>query len=97
MWKFIFLIGIVALMVFATNNLTNADPRPSADEGTVRALITQAIDENNLVTLAGNTRPEANYKNDRGAVSDALPSSTCGSSCGAPPNWRVRSTSTSMS
>ena len=31
-----------------------------------RALITQAIDENHLVTLAGNTRPEANANNDRG-------------------------------
>jgi subtilase family serine protease len=31
-------------------------------------LITQNVDENQLVTLAGNTRPEANAQNDRGAV-----------------------------
>jgi subtilase family serine protease len=31
-------------------------------------LITQAVDESKLVTLAGNTRPEAKAKNDRGLV-----------------------------
>jgi hypothetical protein len=35
-------------------------------------LITQSIDESKLVTLAGNTRPEAKAKNDRGAVADSL-------------------------
>jgi hypothetical protein len=35
-------------------------------------LITQAIDDNALVTLGGNTRPEAIPANDRGAVSDTL-------------------------
>ena len=34
-------------------------------------LITQNIDEAKLVTLAGNTRPQANAKNDRGAVPDS--------------------------
>jgi subtilase family serine protease len=38
----------------------------------VRTLITRDIDENNLVTLHGNTRPEANAMNDRGAVADDL-------------------------
>ncbi len=38
-----------------------------------RALITQAIDESRLVTLAGNTRPEANANNDRGPEPDAFP------------------------
>src|SRR5208283_960273 len=37
-----------------------------------RALITQKIDESQLVTLAGNTRPEANAVNDRGPVSADL-------------------------
>jgi subtilase family serine protease len=32
--------------------------------------ITQPIDENNLVTLSRNTRPEANAKNDRGPLPD---------------------------
>ena len=38
-----------------------------------RALITETISETNLVTLAGNTRPEATAANDRGAVADSLP------------------------
>src|ERR1035438_3163450 len=36
-------------------------------------LITQTVDEGKLVTLRGNTRPEANYKNDRGLVPDDFP------------------------
>ncbi len=35
-------------------------------------LIVRSVDERDLVTLAGNTRPEAAAANDRGAVSDAL-------------------------
>jgi subtilase family serine protease len=34
--------------------------------------ITAAISEQNLLKLPGNTRPEANKKNDRGAVPDSL-------------------------
>jgi subtilase family serine protease len=37
-----------------------------------RALVTQSIDEDNLVRLVGNTRPEMTPANDRGAVSDDL-------------------------
>lgn len=37
------------------------------------SLIRQRIDADRLVTLAGNTRGEANAANDRGAVSDDLP------------------------
>jgi len=36
-------------------------------------LITQPIDEQNLVTLVGNTRPEATPANDRGPVAEDLP------------------------
>ncbi len=36
-------------------------------------LITAPINETQRVTLAGNTRPEANAANDRGRVADALP------------------------
>jgi subtilase family serine protease len=39
----------------------------------IRPVITESIDEARLVTLRGNTRPEANARNDRGAVPDALP------------------------
>src|SRR5208282_5204570 len=35
-----------------------------------RPLITQNVDESKWVTLAGNTRPEANAANDRGRVGD---------------------------
>jgi subtilase family serine protease len=41
--------------------------------GQPQPLVTQPIDETRLVTLAGNTRPEANAANDRGAVADGLP------------------------
>jgi subtilase family serine protease len=36
-------------------------------------LITQPVDEKNLVTLVGNTRPEVIAANDRGPVADDLP------------------------
>jgi len=36
-------------------------------------LITQTIDESSLVRLAGNTRPEANARNDRGALPANFP------------------------
>ncbi|MGO9455261.1 MAG: protease pro-enzyme activation domain-containing protein [Candidatus Binataceae bacterium] len=54
-----------AVALFATRGNT-AGPRP-------RALITQRIDESRLVTLSGNTRPEANAQNDRGPVADDFP------------------------
>ncbi|MGA3211181.1 MAG: Ig-like domain repeat protein [Terriglobales bacterium] len=38
-----------------------------------RSVITQPVEESRLVTLTGNTRPEANARNDRGRVEDALP------------------------
>jgi subtilase family serine protease len=40
---------------------------------TPRVLITTRIDESQLVRLAGNTRPEANAKNDRGREPDDFP------------------------
>jgi hypothetical protein len=41
--------------------------------GRAHALITQAVDDNNLVALTGNTRPEArNPANDRGRMGDAV-------------------------
>ncbi|MGC2761736.1 MAG: hypothetical protein WA206_10530, partial [Candidatus Binatus sp.] len=38
-----------------------------------RALITETISETELVTLAGNTRPEATAANDRGPLADSFP------------------------
>ena len=46
--------------------------RAAQASGNTRVLITEPIDTTRLVTLAGNTRPEANSRNDRGAVSDAF-------------------------
>jgi hypothetical protein len=41
--------------------------------GRAQALITQAVNDANMVGLAGNTRPEArNSANDRGRVDDAM-------------------------
>ena len=43
-------------------------------DGRAQALITQPVNDGNLVTLAGNTRPEAKIAaNDRGRVDDAMP------------------------
>jgi subtilase family serine protease len=44
----------------------------SQTSGRRPALIHQAVDETKLVSLAGNTRPEATAENDLGAVSDNL-------------------------
>ncbi len=53
-----------------------ANPAPSAAAAKavspIPARVTQAIDETELVRLDRNTRPEANVKNDRGAVSDGF-------------------------
>ena len=38
-----------------------------------RALITETVSETNLITLAGNTRPEATAANDRGPVATDFP------------------------
>ena len=54
------LAGLLVAMMQATLNLHAGQP--------TRPLVTERIDESNLVTLVGNTRPEANVKNDRGPV-----------------------------
>ncbi len=48
-------------------------PLASAQGGHGRSLITEAINESNLVTLTGNTRSAANAGNDRGPVADSFP------------------------
>ena len=55
----LFLLAAVAF-VLTFNLASNAEAK--------RALITQKIDASQLTTLAGNTRPEVNMLNDRGAV-----------------------------
>jgi subtilase family serine protease len=44
----------------------------NGQESQSHSLITHRIDESKLVTLTGNTRPEANSRNDRGPVPDNL-------------------------
>jgi subtilase family serine protease len=44
-----------------------------AEGGQLPVLITQPIDDTQLVTLAGNTRPEANAAHDRGRLADSFP------------------------
>src|SRR5580658_5622347 len=56
--------------VFAVASLF---PLSVAAQSHRQPLITERIDETVLHTLAGNTRPEANRQNDRGAVADSFP------------------------
>src|SRR6202041_3151120 len=58
------ILGIILVSSALIGPMAQAQSRP--------ILITQAVDESKLVTLAGNTRPEANKQNDRGLVPDSL-------------------------
>jgi subtilase family serine protease len=66
-----FQISAVALALAFNLNLTAAAQSSSADRHSL-PLIVSPINETSRVTLEGNTRPEANPKNDRGLVSDGL-------------------------
>ncbi|MGB0117729.1 MAG: Ig-like domain repeat protein, partial [Terriglobales bacterium] len=63
----VFFVSIFALLLAVSQGMF-----ASGNAASVPDRITQQIDENNLVKLAGNTRPEANFRNDRGAVSDGF-------------------------
>ncbi|MGA2387946.1 MAG: protease pro-enzyme activation domain-containing protein [Candidatus Sulfotelmatobacter sp.] len=65
-----FQISAIALALAFNINLASASQ--SASEGHSLPLIVSPINENSRVTLEGNTRPEANAKNDRGLVADDL-------------------------
>jgi len=58
------LAALAFVSLGAVGSATAKDARP--------VLITQNVDESQLVTLGGNTRPEANAKYDRGRVSNDL-------------------------
>jgi hypothetical protein len=64
-----FLALIFALTLFSPSISGAQTQGPSS---TRRRLITQSIDEGNLVTLTGNTRPEATAANDLGPVGSAF-------------------------
>jgi subtilase family serine protease len=67
----VFFLGFSAIVLAFVLNFNLASVAEVADQvGPSRPLITSAVNENSRVTLAGNTRPEANAKNDRGRVSD---------------------------
>ena len=59
------LLFAVLALVFTFNVTSGAQVK--------RSLITEEIDQSRRITLTGNTRPEANAVNDRGAVQGAFP------------------------
>ncbi|MFZ0887753.1 MAG: S53 family peptidase, partial [Candidatus Binataceae bacterium] len=63
------LVVSFAAMAIVALPRVRAQRNMSADS-VARPLITQSIDQRRLVTLWGNTRPEANAHNDRGPVAD---------------------------
>jgi subtilase family serine protease len=69
------IVGVFAsalAILAAARMLTAATTTAQSVAPAARTLITQQIDESNLVTLGGNTRPEANAQNDRGPVADSF-------------------------
>ncbi len=66
---FALLIAVVAAGAATQQDRINT---PTVDNSQIAPLITTMIDDGHLVTLPGNTRPEANAKNDRGRVEDAF-------------------------
>lgn len=61
----------VCLLAVLASLFLLVGPMAQAQNG-APVLITQNVDESKLVTIAGNTRPEANKQNDRGLVADSL-------------------------
>jgi pro-kumamolisin-like protein len=67
--KFGVLVAVVAIMMAVSSRFAARVFGASS----THVLITQKIDESRTVTLVGNTRPEANVRNDRGRLADATP------------------------
>ncbi|MGA3212916.1 MAG: protease pro-enzyme activation domain-containing protein, partial [Terriglobales bacterium] len=66
-------ISFAILIMFLLAGICVAES-PSYQGGLhTRSMITQSVEQNRLVTLSGNIRPEANAQNDRGRVEDSLP------------------------
>jgi subtilase family serine protease len=68
--------GLARFALIVLAGLCAASPAARAQGmagGSAAPLITRPIDERMLVTLAGNTRPEANTANDRGPVAKTFP------------------------
>lgn len=63
----LFSFGLMSITLLSAANV-------AAETSVVRPLITQAINERALTTLAGNTRPEArDFRNVKGALPDSYP------------------------
>ncbi len=68
------LLRIVAVFLALFTSIAWAQSnRISTDNSQAVPVITGSVDDSNLVTLSGNTRPEANARNDRGRVEDTFP------------------------
>jgi len=65
-------VAVVSVLVLTLALGVRYAARAAAASVNTRALITEPIDTTRLVTLVGNTRPEANSHNDRGPVADAF-------------------------
>jgi subtilase family serine protease len=67
-------ISVLVAVIAVTLALSSRRARVVlGSEGGPQPLLTHPIDETQLVTLAGNTRPEANAANDRGLLADSFP------------------------
>jgi subtilase family serine protease len=67
-------ISILVAVIAVTLALSSRRARVVlGSEGGPQPLLTHPIDETQLVTLAGNTRPEANAAHDRGRLADSFP------------------------
>ena len=60
--------GTLTIGVMSALMAQNVPPSPQA-----RVLVTQPVESTRLHKLAGNTRAEANARNDRGRVADTFP------------------------
>ncbi len=63
---------VAVLAVTLVLSWSQAAQAASAQSGSSRVLITAPVDASQMATLAGNTRFEANPRNDRGRVADEL-------------------------
>jgi len=68
-----FNLGLVVLTVLVVLAAMSLAFPVQAQVNNARAVITQGVDEGNLVTLRGSTRPEATAANDRGVLANDFP------------------------
>ncbi len=70
---FVLIVLALAALALVSANQVWAQASAKTDGAGRPILISGPIDESKLVRLSGNTRPEANAKNDRGPVEDGFP------------------------